>query len=70
MLWIQRWFKELPERLFQNVDVEEFTDDDYLSVADLMSPTNKTLFQWLMHLLSETARLEAHNKMDAKNLGT
>ena len=70
----QVWFRELPtpvlnalpsETLFYSTTPEQCVEA-YMKLPD----PQKTILDWLMDLLVDTAKYESVNKMSPQNLGT
>lgn len=70
---IQRWFGELPVRVFGTMTQNEFIacvenkDDNF--VNKIQEP-QRSFFLWLVELLLDVARKEPVNKMGPGNIGT
>jgi hypothetical protein len=69
---IKVFLRELPSPLFSAIPTETLlraaTEEDCIALIGWLTPPASSIFAWLVDLLVEVARHEAHNKMGLKNL--
>ena len=69
---IKVFLRELPSPLFSAIPTETLlraaSEEDCIALIGWLTPPASYIFAWLVDLLVEVARHEAHNKMGLKNL--
>lgn len=69
---IKVFLRELPSPLFSAIPTETLlraaSEEDCIALIGWLTPPASSIFAWLVDLLVEVARHEAHNKMGLKNL--
>jgi len=69
---LKSWYRELPSPLLNVIKAEELSNietvNQFEDRIESFPESNKSLFQWLINILTEIASQEKVNKMNAKNL--
>lgn len=71
--WRQRWYGELPRRIFVSVSaqrIEQAIDDinESMAIVEALPKSEKVLYLWLLDLMYHTALLQEVNKMSPENI--
>eukprot|EP01114_Cavostelium_apophysatum_P013709 TRINITY_DN3381_c0_g2_i2.p2 TRINITY_DN3381_c0_g2~~TRINITY_DN3381_c0_g2_i2.p2 ORF type:complete len:217 (-),score=53.35 TRINITY_DN3381_c0_g2_i2:883-1533(-) len=67
---IKQWYRELPGRILMGVNLSTYKADNAVSLPVNLAEPKRTLFNWLIDLLSETLREKDLNKTSPVQLAS